>query len=217
MRKIFPDRSKELQEEIGFYLDCVDRSALLFAGGVRDFFTGNMEGFDCNRLEVAKIERAADECLKKVKYKLYVFMLLPESRGDVYRLLDTMDDMVDAAKQVLLQLSIEKPQIPDFLKQSFIELGEASYRAVEELVVGVRAFFRNARSLEEHVSKVYCHEKEADRLEESIKRAVFDSAEIPRLCSKLHIRYFVEKISLLSDKAEDVAKNLLIYNVKRRI
>jgi predicted phosphate transport protein (TIGR00153 family) len=217
MRRLFPDRSRELQEEIGIYLDCVSKSAQLFNDGVRNYFSGNNEGFESRRLEVSRIEREADECLKKVKYKLYAYMLLPDSRGDVFKLLDTMDDLVDAAKQVLLQLSVEKPEIPEFLRDSFTALGEASYRAVEQLVAGVRAFFSNTKTIEEFVSGVYMYEKEADRLEESIKRRVFSGKEIERLCHKVQIRYFVDKISLLSDKAEDVAKNLLIYNIKRKI
>jgi len=217
MRKLFPDRSRELEEHIDFYLDCTVKSALLFNEGVSDFFNNNLDRFESRCLEVGKIEREADTSLKEVKYKLYAFMLLPDSRSDVFKLLDTMDDLVDAAKQILLQLSIEKPEMPEFLKDSFIELGEASCQAVVELVTSVRAFFKNSKSIEEHVLRVYFYEKEADKLEESIKRKIFSSNEIPRLCHKVQIRYFVEKISLLSDKAEDVAKNLLIYSVKRRI
>ena len=217
MRRIFPDRSKELEEQIDLYLDYVSKSALLFNEGVKDFFRAAPDEFDSRRLIVAGIEREADECLKKVKYNLYAFMLLPDSRGDVYKLLDTMDDLVDTAKQILLQLSIEKPDIPVFLRESFIMLGENSSEAVDALVGGVRAFFRNTKSVEDYVSKVYFYEKEADKLEESIKRTAFSCKEISELSHKVQIRYFVEKIALLSDKAEDVAKNLLIYNVKRKI
>lgn len=217
MKRIFTNHSRAIEEEISLYLDSVLKSALIFHEGVKAFFRNKPEKLAERLQEVSRIERDADEYLEHVKYKLYAFLLIPDSRGDVFNLLDAMDDLVDAAKHVLLQLSIEKPEVVECLREDFIELGEYSFKTVDELVIGVRAFFDNTKSVEDSVNKVIFYEKEADKQEEVIKRKAFSSQEITHLSCKVHIRYFAEKIALLSDKAEDVAKSLLIYTVKRKI
>lgn len=216
-KDFFSNKSKALEKEIDLYLNCISEAAEIFNAGVQGYFkgTGEVEKKYC--LAISKIEREADDYLKDIKYKLYAFMLIPDSRADVFELLDAMDDLVDIAKQSLLQLAIEKPQVPEFLRQDFLAMSKVSMRAVAELVHGVRSFFRGTRMVESHVFKVFFYEKEADRIEEQSKRALFASSEIKHLSCKIQIRGFIEKIALPSDKAEEIAKNLLIYAVKRSI
>ena len=217
MRNYFKNRAKEIEQEIEKYLCCVTRAGLIFNEGVKDYLRGKLDSLEDRRQEISAVERQADEVLKTIKYELYTYMLIPESRADVFELLDDMDDIVDTTKQVLLQLSIETPEIPDFLKEDFLDMTQASLHAVDELVRGVRAFFKETKMVSDYVNKVYFYEKEADRLEEQSKRKVFSSQEITRLACKMHIRHFIEKIALLSDKSEEIAKNLLIYAAKRDI
>jgi len=69
----------------------------------------------------------------------------------------------------------------------------------------------------DYVNKVHFYEHEADDVEETLKRKAFDSNEITRLSRKVHMRYFAEKIALVSDIAEAVAERLSVYTIKRRI
>lgn len=216
MKKIFLDKSRDIQEIINSYFGCIIKSALVFNEGVGDYFKGRREDLESRLSEITAIERDADEQLGKARYGIYAYMLIPDSRGDVLKLLDGMDDLVDAAKQVLLQISIEKPNVDECVKDDFIGLGEASCKAVEALVAGARAFFENDKNIDDYVNKVYFFEKEADKLEEKIKKKIFDSREVG-LSNKMHIRDFAEKLALLSDKSEEVVKNLLIFSLKRRI
>lgn len=217
MKKFFRSRASDIEEAIEDYLCSVTKAGLIFNEGIRDYFREKRGRLEDRRQEISLVEREADELLKKIKHDLYAYMLIPESRGDVFELLDDMDDIVDTEKQVLLQLSIENPQIPEFIKEDFLDMTQASISAVEELVRGVRAFFLETRMVADYTNKVLFFEKEADRLEETSKRKVFSSEEITRLSCKIHIRHFIEKIALLSDKSEEIAKNLLIYTAKRDI
>jgi uncharacterized protein len=217
MRRFFQSRGREIEDQIEAYLCCVSRACLIFSEGVRDYFRDNRGRLEERRQEISQVEREADDLLKKIKHVLCAYMLIPESRGDVLELLDDLDDIVDTTKQVLLQLSIETPAIPGLLKDDFLDMTQASLHSVDELVRGVRAFFLETRMVPDYVNKVYFYEKEADRLEELMKRKVFSSDEITRLSCKMHIRHFIEKIALLSDKSEEIAKNLLIYAAKRTI
>lgn len=216
MKNPLLNKSKVLVDEIEQYLACISHSAMLFFEAIKDFFTGEEELFEKRLEEISRIEKEADNYLKSIRQKLYSYRLIPDSRADVLELLDAMDDFVDIAKQTLVQLCIEKPKGLNSSKEDFLVMTRSSQYAVEELVRGVRVFFFNPRMLDEYVKKVYMHEKEVDELEESIKRSVFTLTEMD-LAHKVQVRYFVEKIALLSDKAEEIAKNLLIYKIKRTI
>ncbi|MCD4818111.1 MAG: DUF47 family protein [Candidatus Cloacimonetes bacterium] len=217
MTKIFNNKTKELVKNIDCYIENVSNSGLIFYNGIKAYMNNDIEKFELECQRISILETEADDMRRDIKHKLYRYMLIPDSRGDVLGLLETLDGVVDTAEKILEQLSIETPLIPDFLRENFIELAEFSYKAVDELIMAVKAFFREINSVDEHVNQVLFFEHEADNIEESIKRKIFQTDKIPRFSKKLHTKYFVEKIALVSDVAESVAERLSIYAIKRRI
>ncbi|RQD69386.1 MAG: DUF47 family protein [Tindallia sp. MSAO_Bac2] len=217
MKNLFKNHSKELEDEIDAYLKAITRGILVFQAGVEEYLKGKNEAFEERVKEMTAAEKEADEKLKNIKYKLYAYNLIPDASGDILELTDALDELVDRAKAVHLNLSIENPQIPDFATESFVELSRASCKAADELMKGVRSFFQNTGMVEEHVNKVYFFEGEADKMEESIARQVFGNKSIERLSHKIHLRYFVERIASISDISEDVALKLSVFQLKRNI
>jgi hypothetical protein len=206
-----------LETEIDSYLDRVNTAGLLFLEGIKAYIEGKTEYFEKKYIEISDIESEADEKRREIKQKLYTYMLIPESRGDVLGLLENIDDIVDICEKVLEQFSIETPEIPEFLKSDFLKLAELSSKSVEELVKGTQVFFRQVNMVSNYVNKVHFYEHEADDVEEQLKRKVFASAEIEKFSHKVHMRYFTEKIAAVSDVAESVCERLSVYAIKRRI
>ena len=217
MAKIFSSKTKELESDIDRFLDEVEKSALMFKEGVHTYIHNKMDRFENYLDEITTIENNADEIRRKIKHELYTFMLIPESRGDVLGVLETMDNIIDIAKKVLEQISIETPNIPDFLKSDFIELADLSCKAVEELVKGAQAFFKEIKLVSNYINKVHFYEHEADKVEEQLKRKAFKTKEITRFSKRVHLRYFAEKIARVSDEAESVGERLSVYAIKRGI
>lgn len=217
MAKTFMNRTKQLEADIDEYLDKVTISGLTFLEGVKSYLQQDEERFKKKYKNITKLESKADELRRSIKHKLYSNMLIPESRGDVLGLLETMDNVVDTAEKAIEQLSIEKPAIPKFLHQDFSKLAELSSNAVEEAVKAARSFFKEINLVNDFVNKVHYYEHEADDVEEVLKRKAFQSKEIKKFSKKVHMRYFAEKISLVSDVAEDVAERLAVYAIKRKI
>jgi predicted phosphate transport protein (TIGR00153 family) len=217
MPKFFNSKSKQLEGEIDGYLDRVSTAGLIFQEGVKAYVNGKKDKFERTFIDISTLESDADNVRRDIKHKLYTYMLIPESRGDVLGLLETLDDIVDICEKVLEQFSIETPNIPEFLKSDFLELAELSSKTVEEVVKGTRAFFREIGMVSEYVNKVHFYEHEADDVEEQLKRKAFNSNEIKRFSQKVHMRYFAEKIALVSDVSESVAERLSVYAIKRRI
>ena len=217
MRTLFPDRSKELEDEIDAYLQAVVKAGLIYQQGVREYLTKEEQVFEARVNEMKVIEGEADSRLKEIKYKLYAYNLIPDSSGDILELVDSLDDLVDLAKHTLEHLSIEKPQFPDFVRDPFLELMKLSCQSVEELLKAVRSFFENTGMVEEYVTKVNFYESEVDKKEDMIARMVFQSEEITRLSHKMHLRYFIQKVAAISDIAEGIGLKLSVYHLKRML
>ncbi len=217
MSKLFMNRTKQLEADIEEFLDKVTISGLILLESVKSYINQESERFENQYKKITKLESEADELRRNIKHKLYSNMLIPESRGDVLGLLETLDDVVDTAEKVIEQFSIEKPDIPEFLHKDFLSLAELSAKAVDELVKGARSFFKEINLVNDFVNKVHYYEHEADDVEEVLKRNVFESKEIKKFSRKVHLRYFAEKISLVSDVAESVAERLSVYAIKRKI
>ncbi len=217
MTNLFTSKSKELQGTIDKYIDVVEKSALTFLEGIKSYINWKTDRFDDYLASMIDFENKADELRHDCKFKLYSYMLIPESRGDVLGIIETIDDVVDVCKKVMEQLSIEQPDIPEDLRPSYLELAELSTKTMLELIKATRAFFTEMKLVENHINKVHFYEHEADKLEERLKRKIFNHKEIGYLSVKMHLRYFVEKIVSPSDNAETVAERLSVYVIKRRL
>ena len=217
MKKIFSDRDKELEEEIEIYLCSLSNAAMFFYEGIKDYVENNNERFSERLKEVTDAEKEADAHLKKLKFSLYKYNLIPDFSGDVLQLMDSMDNIADKSKHVLLQLSIESPMIYDFAKKGFTDMAKTSLKCAEALVCAVRLFFTQIKMVDDYINKICFYEKEADYLEEKLKRAIYNSEEILHLSERMHLRYFVNEIAELSDIAEGIAHMLAVFKIKRSI
>ncbi len=217
MTGFFSDKTKQLEAELESFLNMVSYASLIFLEGVKAYINKKEDRFEQYYRDISKLETEADNLRRDIKLKLYTYMLIPESRGDVLGLLETLDDVIDTTEKVLEQFSIETPVIPEILNEDFIELAELSSKTMEQLVKGVRAFFTEIKMVNDYVNKVHFYEHEADKVEESLKRKAFRIDEIKTFSKKVHLRYFAEKIAMVSDVAESVAERLAVYAIKRRI
>lgn len=217
MRKLFPNRSQELDDAIRAYLKAITKAGLIYQEGIREYIKGKEEEFEIRVKEMTQVEQEADDRLKEIKYKLYAYNLIPDASGDILELSDSLDDLVDSANHTLQHLSIEKPQFPGFMQESFLELMSLSCQSADELIKGVRSFFDNTGMVEEYVTKVYFYESETDKKEDAIARLVFQAESITRLSHKMHLRHFIQQVASISDIAEGIALKLSVFQLKRKL
>ncbi len=213
MTRIFA-KTKLLESQIDEYLNHTSQVGLLFLEAIKDYLEGRLEEFESRRQQVGELENHADELRRDIKRQLYAETLIPESRGDVLGILENTDEVISAAKVTLTQVSAEHPDIPDELDADFLELADYGNRAVQELVMGIRAFFRTA-AVTDFVHKVSFWEKEADTVAERLRRRIF--AMDAELACKIHRGSFVRHIDTVADEAEDVSERLSISAIKRSI
>lgn len=207
--------TSEVIGQIEEFLTIVDQSSLVFVNGIRNYLKGNREEFVNAMRKADEMEGKADALRRSVEDALYRHSLLPEFRGDVLNLLEKLDDLVDIAKENLLQFDVESPYIPPEAHDDFINLAGTSIKAVEAVVLSVRTFFRDPRAVKDILHRVYFYEEEADRASNALKRKIYKEIPGLDLSQKNHIRYFIHQAENLSDVSEAIADILAIQAIKR--
>ena len=209
-------RSQALEAEIEEFLQKLSESALTFQIAISAYLRdGATADFENMVRQLDDFESRDDALRRSIEAQLYRQTLIPESRGDVLGLLETLDQVHGLMEGGLYALSIEKPLIPEQFVPQFQDLTEACVHSVDHLVLASRAFFTNIDGVADHLHKVMYYEKEADKAGTILKRAIFDSDL--DLARKMHLKSFAEFIDDVADGTEDVADRLSIYAIKRAI
>lgn len=208
-------RANKSIELIDKFLDCIDQSLLLFKEGVKNYLYKNTENFNNNLLSLANAEIESDKLRKEIEKALFTQSLMPQMRGDIMRLLEEMDNIIDQAKKSLFQFDVETPHIPAELIPEFVRLTQISVSAAESVMPAAKAYFTEPISVNEKIHRVYFYEKETDVLADIIRRKIFREMPDLKLSEKFHLRYFTLHIENISDIAEKVADLLSIMAIKR--
>lgn len=216
MEMIF-SRVKNLEKEIETYLVTIQRAGMVFLEAVNEYLAEDMNSFLNRVVDIKTLESQADDLRVEIEHKLYSNMLIPDSRGDVLGLLETLDDVIDVIEDMLIALDIETPVIPKELHESFAKMCDYTKKATDELVKASRSFFTNFHATNNYINRVSFYESEVDRVEEKLKREIFQGESVEVFSHKLHLRYFTEKIAMISDAAEAVCSRLAISVIKRTI
>ncbi len=209
-------RTRALEIQTDEFFDNVIEGGIAFSRAVRSYLDEGPSKEFADYVEQAKdIEHREDELRRSIETELYARTLIPDLRADVLALLEDTDNLVNMYKGHLFRMSIQKPHIPQEHHKLFLALVEAVVVCVDSVVDAARAFFRDLESVRDHCTKTMLLETETDKISTRLQEAVF-SSELS-LDKKIHIRYFVERIDDIANKAEDLADTLLIYTIKRRI
>ena len=213
---MFFKKTKSTIKDIDSFLDAIDQGILVFKQGVKCYLDDDQENFSKNLEKLYKLESKADSIVLRIQNEFFEHSLIPQYSADVVKLLDHMDDIIDAAKENLFQYQVEEPYIPKKLNADFSKLTEISCAAAEAVVPAVRSFFNNPTSVKDTEHRVYFYEKEADVLAADLKEKIFKGNINLKLSQKIHLRYFTLHLEQISDKAEEAARILAVLSIKTK-
>lgn len=213
--KLF-SRTSIIEAQIDEFLDKITECGLVFQQAMGSYYeSGYLEEFNTYLEQGSALESRGDSLRRVIEADLYTRTLIPDLRGDVLRLLEDMDNLMNIYEADLYRFSIQRPEIPKEYRKDFLEITQTVIASVESVVLAARAFFRDIQAVRDHINKVMFYEKQADRISTRVQRAIFGS-DLP-LERKRHLSYFVDRIDELANEAEDIADSLAIYAIKRQI
>ena len=207
--------TRKVQNNIDIFFDKVGDASTIFTKLVKTYLQENGPSDDFHQAleQLNDVESQADELRRNIESYLYEKTLIPDLRSDVLYLIEGVDNLLSPQMAVCYALKIETPVIPAQLHPGFTNLIECTEKCVEYLLCGARAFFRDTESVRDYCHKVDFEESQADKLSTNLRTAVF-SSDLDKV-EMIHLRYFIERIDLLANRAEDIADALAIYAIKR--
>jgi len=206
----------DISRQIDVFLDKVSESGILFKHGVDAYLKGNIESFTKKIEDITNVEHEGDALRRDLEERLYTQTLIPESRGDVLELLESMDGLLDRCKGALWQFEIERPDIYPELHDEIRELAICAVESVEAMVRSTRAFFKDISAVADHLHKVSHWESQSDKVSTRIQKQVFKKPDL-RLSYRMQLRDFIRHVDKIADRAEDVSDKLRIYVIKRSL
>jgi hypothetical protein len=202
--------------QVDEFLDKVSESGILFKLGVDAYLKGNIESFTKKIEDVTSVEHAGDALRRDLEERLYTQTLIPESRGDVLELLESMDGLLDRFKGALWRFDIERPDIYPELHDDIQELATCAVESVEAMVRSARVFFKDVSAVADHLHKVSHWETQSDKVATRIQKHVFKKPDL-HLSYRMQLSDFIRHVDKIADRAEDVADKLRIFTIKRSL
>ena len=213
-----PSRKQDkIIDNLGKFFDTIDQSLLVFGEGVRNYLYQNPEAFGLNLQAITKLENEAELMRREIEAELYRQSSLIRMRGDILRLLERMDHMIDTVNDDLFQFDIERPFIPSELNADYTKLLELSIQAAADTIPAAKAYFNDPGAVSDKVRRVHFYHKEAEETSKAIKRRVFHEKDELKLSQKFHLRYFALHIEDLASAAVRVADQLSVMTIKRSL
>ncbi len=167
-----------------------------------------------NAISMVRIsESKADTLRAEIEVLLYGKALFPESRGDIFGLLEATDKIANQAEIVVLMLKTHKIVLPDFCVSSILSIVNYAVNIVSVLSEAEEKVFSNYRMALPLVGKIAQIESDADDVEIFLTEEIFKSEIDPY--KKLILTEWIRILSEICDKAEDVSDLIRIIVAKR--
>jgi predicted phosphate transport protein (TIGR00153 family) len=166
---------------------------------MKSYLDKDFETFERHLHKVNALEHGADRLQREIENEMITHSVLPQSRDEVVKLIDMLDEIIDSVQSLLRDIDIERPVIPDEVAKNFYTITVASANAAEELVPAARAYFRAPYTVREKLLKVYYFESETDKLVITTKKRIFGEMNNLSLAEKNQLRYMINNIENISD------------------
>jgi predicted phosphate transport protein (TIGR00153 family) len=165
--------------------------------------------------QVNSLESEADALLREIRDMLYSGAYLPTIRGDIYRLMSTVDGVSNKAEDCFDLFHYQFPEVPTEYAADINAILDLTSECFSALQKGLKAFFGPKDKLEKvrkHSARVSEFESRIDRLERDLTARIF-KADMAK-GEKLHLQSCLRMIAAISDAIEDAADQLQWVSVK---
>ncbi|MEJ2165499.1 MAG: TIGR00153 family protein [Desulfobacterales bacterium] len=188
----------------------VHECALVFQEAMECYISEECERFEDFRQDIHRIEGEADAVKRRIRGHLPKGTLLQYDKFELFRYLGEQDKVLDAMEESLDWISIRRELgIPQSLAADIKVFVDAVTNAVEELskmTAEAQKYFRSYSNDQRAIVKNMIHslrrkEHHADKLEDGLKKKIFDSISDP--VTVFHLVKMAEIIGAIADHAEN--------------
>ena len=212
-------KEKAVFDLIEKHLDKIEECLKTAMETIENYIGGNIEGAKSAALKTDHLETQTDQIRREVEEFLFSGAFLPNLRQDIHVLVEELDKVADKAEACCDMILGQRPEIPEEFKGDFLEVARESWASYDFLKTAILGLLSEKKvdieSIRQKIKEVGIKESDVDDLEWKLTRRVFTS-DLP-LANKLHLQHWLEKITEISDRTEDVSDWLNSVIFKTRI
>ncbi|NLK22312.1 MAG: DUF47 family protein [Epulopiscium sp.] len=168
--------------------------------------------------EVDRAEAKADSIRHEIIQSLLKGALLPESRREILKLIELIDDIANKCEETIKQIFLQQIEFFDELKPAIGEINSKTKIQLKYLKELINDIFNNFHQLETNhkkLVKIAKLESEIDEIEYNAIRTLF-RMDI-ELAKKNQIKTIISDIADISDVGEDISDMLEMIMVLRKV
>ena len=161
------------------------------------------------------LESEADLIRLQVRDLLYSGAYMPVLREDIYKLVQSLDRVANAAEKCCDTFLNQRPEIPADLRPLYAAIIRTSLGIGDPLKNAVLCYLRGICPVDvsrEHAKAVGLAESKVDSMEWDLTKKIFSSQLT--YGHKVHLRRCLDNIASVSDRAEDSADQLELVSLK---
>jgi predicted phosphate transport protein (TIGR00153 family) len=162
-----------------------------------------------------KFESKADDLREEINLLMYSKALIPESREDIMKLLEAIDEIPRYIELILHMVQTQKLIIPGFIVLDVKELIRVSLESCDLIVKQIDLLLRKRHGIRALLATIDHNESHCDHIERRIIAKIFDSELDP--FQKLQLKEMIVYMGEISDQADRVSKLVNIMTLKRRV
>ncbi len=172
---------------------------------------------DCEFLitQTHKHESKADDICEEINNLMYSKALIPDSRGDIMQLIESIDMIPHFFERILFIMQTQKVSIPDFLVLDVKDLIRISLESCDLLSKQMALHLKQKLGIRSLLGTIDTNESHCDYIERRIITKIFDSDLDPFL--KVQLKELIVTMGEISDQADRVSKRINIISMKRRV
>ncbi len=211
-------KEKEVIELIEKHASKVEKCLSVASQTLEAYLSDNIPEAKKLARDTDELESQADMIRHQIRDKLYYGAYMPLLREDIYKLVESLDTVANAAEKCCDLFLNQRPRVPEALSSDMIKLVLTSLGVGKPLKHTVMCYLKGICPIEvsrQHSRDIGLIESDVDRQEWDLTKKIFSSDL--EYCHKIHLRLSIDLIVAVSDRAEDSADQLELVTLKAMI
>jgi predicted phosphate transport protein (TIGR00153 family) len=211
-------KEKEVVELILKHLDLIVETMESGLETIEFYLDDNISDAKVWARKTRSDESEADLIRHEIRDKLYLGAYLPLLREDVYKLVESIDKVGNAAEACADFFLNQRPLIPDEMKPYFLAISKESLGIAGSLKLAVMCYLKGDCKIEtvrDHTREIGLQESRVDKLEWDLTKEIF-TCQLD-FAHQLHLKLCLDSIVEVSDRAEDAGDQLELATLKAMV
>ncbi|MBT8331692.1 MAG: DUF47 family protein [Deltaproteobacteria bacterium] len=211
-------KEKKVIELILKHLDMTEETVKDSLKTLQYYIDGNISEAKVWGRKTRSNESEADIIRYEIRDKLYRGAYLPLLREDVYKLVESIDKVGNAAEACSDFFLNQRPLIADELKPYFLDIGKESLGIIASLKLAVMCYLKGDCKIEtvrDHTREIGIQESRVDKHEWDLTKEIFNSKL--DFAHQSHLKLCLDSIVEVSDRAEDAGDQLELATLKSMV